>query len=165
MKNPESGNAVMKVLGKIAEGKLPCVIAPKDSVVTITIPRRTPSGNEMRRKYRDRHVYAKLRQEWDWAVLTGCPVIQKHYLETAAASKLRVQVGIHVKRLKLLDRDNFWSGLKVCFDALTRCGFIVDDSEKWIDAHVSQQVAPHDETIITLRILGWEATSVREIGS
>lgn len=106
----------------------------------IIVPMVPPSGNEMRRKYRDRFAYRDLREAWRrtiWALARG-----------RAVASTKKTVRIHVDHGKLYDEDNLISGCKVVFDCLKALEYIVDDSPEWIESHVTQSKSPDRQTTI-----------------
>jgi Holliday junction resolvase RusA-like endonuclease len=53
------------------------------------------------------------------------------------------------------DRDNLVGGMKPIRDALTKAGLLVDDAEKWCQAHYGQRgPEPTATIIVTLEELG-----------
>ena len=127
----------------------------------LVIPRVTPSGNEMRRKYRNRFAYARLRGVWEVELLVALAgrVIALRY----AVPELRLQVTFTRFRLrvtftrygkKLLDRDNLYAGVKAPLDAMARLGIIRSDSERDIELVVKQEQAKETRTEIEIEAIG-----------
>lgn len=118
--------------------------------VKITVPRSTESNNELKRKYRNQHVYRKLRESWqrDIYILTKKQDVRD--LRAHVDLQTRVKVSIHTLRSKLLDRDNLFGGIKPCLDAIKNLGFIVDDREEFCLLDVTQERNPGKFTFITI---------------
>lgn len=121
--------------------------------ISFTIPGAVPpSGNELRRKYRHWAAYARLREQWvDWvfAAFLGTDV---YLSEMPGQTKERARVSIHVCRSRELDEDNLTAGLKPLYDALKKCGFIVNDSPKWMERDAPRQESSKDATLWATRI-------------
>ena len=108
-------------------------------MITLIIPRITPSNNILIRKnWRYRH---QLLKTWEQEVRVFVyefdrdnPNYFKEY-----NSEERKKVKIVSYRKKLCDPDNFIGGLKVCIDALVLNGLILDDSEKYIVLDAKQE--------------------------
>jgi len=58
------------------------------------------------------------------------------------------KVSISQMRRRLLDRDNLYASCKPILDAMTRCNLIRDDSEEWIELHVTQVTGKQKITVI-----------------
>ena len=54
--------------------------------------------------------------------------------DLAGPMRQKARIAIHVahNRARLLDDDNLSDGLKPVYDSLRRCGFIVNDSMRWM---------------------------------
>jgi len=111
---------------------------------------KTPSGNEMRRKYRDRYVYASLRQSWERAIHYSVTGYERTWLEGMAGAKQKMRVTICVHHKKIYDTDNLWSGCKVVFDSLKRLHLIHDDAPEFCEQIVDQEKVNDSRTSITL---------------
>ncbi|MBT8454160.1 MAG: hypothetical protein KJO40_19510 [Deltaproteobacteria bacterium] len=103
----------------------------------ITVDRLTPSQNELRRKYKNRHAYARLRNEFcDWIMVGmangGIP---------RAVGRRRLVITRYAKSKRyLLDRGNLVGGCKPLLDAAIIRGLITDDTEDALDDHYRQEV-------------------------
>jgi Holliday junction resolvase RusA-like endonuclease len=115
----------------------------------LVIPRVTPSGNEMRRKYRNRFAYKRLRETWEVEIL--CAISPKHVVEMNSLDRDK-KLGLIITRFgkKLLDRDNLYSGIKAPLDAMVRLGIIKGDSDKYIELAVKQEQAKETRTEIII---------------
>lgn len=117
-----------------------------------------PSGNEMRRKYRHWAAYRDLRESWrQWIYNAG--LAQENTLNfLAGRDHKKAKVSIHVahNRARLLDDDNLSDGLKPVYDSLRRCGFIVNDSMRWMTRVPPTQERVKDsaqvKTVITIEV-------------
>lgn len=120
----------------------------------LVIPRVTPSGNEMRRKYRNPHVYQQLRGEWETELFVAFDSMESYQNQkTKAKCRERLRVAVTRFGKKLLDRDNLYSGVKAPLDAMARLGIIRGDSEDDIELIVKQELSkePHTEIEIEAR--------------
>ena len=66
------------------------------------------------------------------------------------AEKVRRYVFINQKRSQFLDMDNLYASCKVVLDAARKLNLIYDDSPKWIDLHVGQEMSQEHCTIVTI---------------
>ncbi len=62
-----------------------------------------------------------------------------HLLGLKEPPKVRYRVWVWVSRVRLLDKDNFYGGLKPLLDALKLNRLFWDDSPKWIDLVAEQR--------------------------
>ncbi len=108
------------------------------------IPMVPPSGNVMRRKYRNYHVYAGLRNTWQSTIRAFLPPGRHSY--ELVERMMRVTITVEHKRF--YDQDNLVSGCKPVLDSLTNLGLIRNDSAHWIELHVEQVKGPNCETLI-----------------
>ena len=90
-----------------------------------------PSPNELRRKYRNPHVYAKLRDDWQKAILVMTPLDDRNEMK-AKGQKNRMIVQIEIHNSRRYDDDNLAGAQKPILDALKNIGFIHDDSPTWL---------------------------------
>jgi hypothetical protein len=90
-----------------------------------------PSPNELKRKYRNPHVYARLRDLWHQAILCMThPPERDAYRLMAKHRQMQVQVTIHNARE--YDPDNLVGCQKPLLDALVMMKLIHDDSRQWL---------------------------------
>lgn len=132
-------------------------------MLTITVPRVPPSGNELRRQYRHWAAYKNLKVSWEqeFAYCTPAPIYKELRELCGCANGVGYKIHLHVRigriadrlgRPRLLDHDNAIAGLKPVLDALKNkkpVGFIWDDSPKWLDLHVEQFTAAKSVTEFT----------------
>lgn len=103
------------------------------------------SGNELRRKYRHWAAYKRLLQEWEWRLAGALPKSRRWQHRDRV-----FRVTITSYRRRLLDPDNLVHGCKPVLDAIKRLGLIRDDSPRWLDLEVKQELLaagdlPHTE--------------------
>lgn len=106
-------------------------------MLTITVPRVPPSGNELRRQYRHWAALKRLKLAWMDDVVY-CSEIKDHLALRELCGKTKgvgykIHLHIRIGRRKILDQDNAEAGLKPVLDALRAVGFIWDDSPKFLD--------------------------------
>lgn len=106
---------------------------------TITIDELTPSQNVLVRRFKNAHVYKKLRTR-----LAGWLMVEMTNLRIPRATGRRRLEIVRIVRSKryLLDRGNFVGGCKPLLDAAILRGLIRDDREEWLDDHYRQEVDP-----------------------
>lgn len=92
-------------------------------------------------KGRSGWLYRKIRDKF-LAMLT------RHTLAIPKATQKRrvFFTRTYTGRAKPFDRDNLIAGMKPLRDCLTELGIIVDDSDKWLEAHYQQELG-HTNTI------------------
>ena len=107
--------------------------------MTLRLPRALVSPNQWNgRHWRVKH---RLSQEWEWELIAA-----RRGPRQPASVRMRVTItravpnGRHVIR----DDDNLRFCVKPLLDALTRQGFIRDDSRQWIDLPTPVQVIAPD---------------------
>lgn len=116
--------------------------------VTIVCPMVPPGGNQMRRKYRDHHAYARLRESWQrtiWALVQGR---DKVWLESMAKIGKTMHMFITVEHMGVYDRDNLFAGVKAIPDSFVRLKFLAGDDEARLKLHVDQNKGRMNETTI-----------------
>jgi Holliday junction resolvase RusA-like endonuclease len=119
-------------------------------IVVLDIP---PSGNVLRRKYRNRFAYAKLRDTWKrdlWYSVSGK---ERDWLLGMANAGQKMRVTISVAHKKLYDTDNLYSGVKPLLDALRAVGLLHDDSPEFCELLCSQEKINDKRTTITIEDL------------
>src|SRR5271165_7163593 len=116
----------------------------------ISIPMKTPSGNEMRRKYRDRFAYRRLRTVWERAIHYSIMGPERSWLEGMARARKKMRVTVCVDHKKLYDKDNLWAGCKVVFDSLKSLYLIHDDAPEFCEQIVEQEKINDCSTTITI---------------
>jgi hypothetical protein len=107
----------------------------------LNVPMIPPSPNVMRRKYRNHHVYKKLREAWEYALMVapGSSAVLAGIRKMAVAHE-RVSVHICIAHASLYDPDNLYGSAKVVLDAMENLRFIKKDNEEHIKLHVTQTV-------------------------
>lgn len=115
----------------------------------IDLPDVTPSANEFIRRYRHYAVQKKLKDYWAWLLIeAGVRRIPK------ATEKRFLHIVQH--RLRLIDYANIWLALDKCVcDALVKLEVLVDDSPKWLDIHVEQELDIEERTVIEIAEAAW----------
>lgn len=110
----------------------------------ITIPDVPPSLNKVLRMHWV--VKRKLSTYWETLVWTLIP----HKGNRWEGKKKQVLLTLHHSRF--YDKDNAYGACKVVVDALKNCGFIMDDTEEWLDLNVEQEKCPHKQRRTVIRI-------------
>jgi len=109
-----------------------------------TIRKKIESNNKLLRM----HWAVRTREKEDWMneVMVAMPVGSRgqHREE-----KKDVEIVSH--RSRRLDKDNLYGGAKQLIDALTYFGLIKDDSPKYCNLTVSQELSNNEKTVITIR--------------
>jgi hypothetical protein len=118
--------------------------------VTIVVPRCTPNAGELKRKYRNPHAYARLRDGWQHDIYYLMLPADRSWLQSLSANQTKMRVDIRVFHKNPYDKDNLYASVKPTLDSLTRLHFIFDDSEKYIELHVTQEYATANCTRIKL---------------
>ena len=116
--------------------------------VTILVPMVPPSGNQMRRKYRDRFNYRDLRDAWQRTIHALIQGNNKAWLEAMARDNKAMEMFITVEHMRKYDRDNLISGVKMIPDSYQRLGFLAGDDEARLKLHVDQTKGRMNETRI-----------------
>jgi hypothetical protein len=119
--------------------------------VTLPLPGIPPSANVLRRKYRDKFAYKKLRDGWQrtiWGMVQGR---DREWLLAMAKLNKRMSVDVTLMHGRFYDTDNAYGSVKPILDSLVNLGFLAGDSDEHIDLHVKQQKIRADETIIVIR--------------
>lgn len=123
------------------------------------IPRVPPSGNELRRKYRNRFAYMRLRGAWALEIQAAVLLSARNRLVLAAETGQRAKVEICVHHSRMYDLDNLHSGIKPVLDSLKNLGLISDDSPKHIELIVTQEQCPRKDQYTRFRISTIEGES------
>jgi Holliday junction resolvase RusA-like endonuclease len=97
----------------------------------IVIPMVPPSPNELRRKYRNPHAYARLREKFKEAIFYMTPKAERDVL-TSFGKYNKMIVKIVFYNSREYDPDNLAAAQKPILDSLKRLGFIRDDSAQWL---------------------------------
>ena len=106
----------------------------------LEVPDIPPSPNVVKRKYRNAHVYKKLRERWEWALLVA-PCLHHRKALVAQAKKVgKLQVQITMHHSRFYDPDNLAGAQKVVLDALVNIHFLAGDSPDKIDLLPAVQV-------------------------
>lgn len=90
------------------------------------------SGNVILRQHWATRRRLLTRYEWQIHSILG-PVPLKF-----PSRKMKVRIVSY--RARLLDKDNLYSGAKILIDALRRSRLIRDDSPRWLELEVEQEV-------------------------
>jgi hypothetical protein len=119
--------------------------------VTKVLPGIPPSANVLKRKYRNPHAYARLRDMWQrlcWAFIQGS---DRQWLMAMADLKKRMRVDVNFAHTKLDDPDNLPGRCKVLLDGLVRLQFLANDDPLHIELHVTQIKIRQNETTLVIR--------------
>ena len=112
-----------------------------------------PSANSLRRKYRNPHVYARLRDSWGWSLAAAASPNERSFLKGIPATGKRVRIVICLTHRQLFDRDNLWSAVKPVLDSLVALQWIRDDSEDAIELQVTQIKGELPKTTIRMELI------------
>jgi hypothetical protein len=107
------------------------------NTVRIEVPGVPPSHNVLRRKYRNHHAYARLREKWRrdlWYSAT--PLLRARLLGVGAQKKI---VKILISHKRYFDVDNAYAACKPILDAMVGLGWLKDDSPEWLELRVDQE--------------------------
>lgn len=100
----------------------------------LTVPMVPPSVNELRRKYRNPHVYRRLREDWEMAILAAAkPPVRRLLKDFAMDHPMFVRITIFHYATVRRDADNLAGCQKPILDALHNLQFIHDDSRQWLE--------------------------------
>ena len=120
----------------------------------ITVPLVPPSPNELRRKYRNPHVYRKLRKLWEQELFYGASCARHRNELIALAKKSKMTVAITVFHSREFDVDNLAGSQKPILNALKNIHFIRDDSPACIELSPPQQVLSKDhKTVVCIHCI------------
>lgn len=116
-----------------------------------TLPLATPSQNDASASNHgqpwERKKYAK--QRGDWQLLLGATM--GRLAIPRARGKRRVLITrLYGIRGQAMDPSNLAGGCKLVLDAMVRAGLLVDDAERWIEAHYYQHPANDSGTWIQI---------------
>jgi hypothetical protein len=115
---------------------------------TITIGRPTPSQNVLRRRYRNKHAYARLRDELASWIMVG---MANGRIPKATGKRVLIVTRYAKSKRYLLDRGNHVGGCKPLIDAAIIRGLITDDTEDALDDRYKQDIdaeAPRTEIVV-----------------
>ncbi len=113
------------------------------------------SQNKLKSNTRGRSgwAYRRYKGEFSEEMLARCTEVPQ------ASEKRRVTFTRHYdKAARRFDHDNLIAGMKPLRDVLTELGIIVNDSDKWLEAHYSQLRAPESGIIILIEDILWNST-------
>jgi hypothetical protein len=119
--------------------------------VTIPCPGIPPSANVLRRKYRDPHAYAKLRDGFKHTLYYLVTGRDRAWLMAMAAIGKKMRVDITLIHKKQYDPDNLAGSVKPLLDSLVNLRFLANDDPPHIDLHIMQQKLNANETILVIR--------------
>jgi hypothetical protein len=112
------------------------------------VPMIPPSPNELRRKYRNPHVYKKLRLSWELALMVAPgSAVRLAGIRKMAVAHDRIGVFIRIEHTTPYDPDNLTGSVKVVLDAMKNLRFLKDDDHAHIDLHVTQTVQKNREAM------------------
>jgi hypothetical protein len=122
-------------------------------VIELCIFNVPPSANVLRRKYRNPHVYAKLRDSWGWILFATATLRERKELRDMGKGGKRVKVSVCVQHRQLFDRDNLFASVKPVLDSMVGLRWLKDDSEKEIQLEVVQSKGEPFKTTIRLEVI------------
>lgn len=123
----------------------------KGRAVRFDIPLVPPSLNELKKGMTSQvrnGKYKRIREAWEWALAYGIEREQAAQMKEWALSKVPVTVDVTIVsgRRNEMDEDNTYGGFKPCLDAMKRCGYLWDDSRKWVTVRFEQVYAKDPRT-------------------
>jgi hypothetical protein len=118
--------------------------------LTFTVMGVPPSANVLKRKYRNPHAYARLRDEWQRTIYYSIGPQFRCWLEAMAKLGKRMSVKITIQHKKLYDEDNAMAGCKPLLDSLVRLKLLADDDTAHLELSVDQEKINMDSTRITI---------------
>lgn len=119
--------------------------------LTITVPFTPPSANVLKRKYRNPHAYARLRDSWQHTIYYLIDAQTRMWLEAMAKLGKKMRVEITIQHKKLYDEDNAMAGCKPLLDSLVRLKLLADDNSAHLELSVTQEKINADSTRISIR--------------
>lgn len=99
-----------------------------------------PSPNVVKRKYRNPHVYKRLRAVWEWSLLASVGPHHRQMLKTQAKKAKLLSVQITMHHSGTYDADNLVGAQKVVLDSLVNIGFLAGDSSDKLNLLPAVQV-------------------------
>ena len=140
---------------------IPCQVCAFDPTLKITgswvltISAKSPSANTLKGN-------GKGRSGWKYRL------VRDNFLALVAAQSKNVPVATEKRRVffsreyagkcRRFDRDNLVAGMKPLRDCLTELKLIVDDADKWLEAHYEQRQGDVNQIIITIEDILWLPT-------
>lgn len=113
------------------------------------IPSTPPSPNEIKRRYRNPHVYKSLRQRWGWE-LKAAAGWDRFKLTGLADTQTKMRVKIHIAHKQKFDPDNLVGSTKVILDALQEIHFLHRDSPDFLELEVTQEQSKTPYTLVLM---------------
>jgi hypothetical protein len=105
-------------------------------MIKLTIEEPIHSGNViLRTHYRDRK---KMIETYEWWIAAALNDTGKQKPEKPPGQKMKLRIWSF--RRRLLDKDRLYSGATVLVDAIKKMNLIKDDSPRWIDLTVGQDL-------------------------
>ena len=99
------------------------------------LPVDIPSGNELRRKYRNPHVYARLRGEFEWALFA---VKYVSTIPKATGPRKVTLTRLIPKGGRVYDNDNLVTGAKPAIDSMVKAGLLLGDAPHQVTVEYQQ---------------------------
>lgn len=117
------------------------------SVAVVTLP--SLSGNRL--------FGLKRGQGWAYTAARNKiqTLLEKESVIRATKKRRVIFTRVYGKGKRAFDNDNLITGFKPFRDVLTRIGWIVDDTPKWLEAHYNQHKGDEDMTIILIQDVTW----------
>lgn len=115
----------------------------------LNIRRTPPSPNEIKRQFRNPHVYKQLRHQWGWE-LKAAAGLDRFRLEALADTQTKMRVKIHIAHKQKFDPDNLVGSVKVILDALREIHFLADDSPELLELEVTQEQSKTPYTLVLM---------------
>jgi hypothetical protein len=118
--------------------------------VKLVIMALPPSGNVLRRKYRDHRAYARLRGEWSRNLHYSAAPAARDLIRKMCAGPSKVAVKIIIHHKRLYDTDNAYASVKPMLDSMKLLGWIFDDSLQYCELTVEQEKCNDVRTTIII---------------
>ncbi len=116
--------------------------------VIFSVPIVPPSPNALRRAYRDRFAYRRLRMTWESYLFAALSLDARNELRSLAHRKAKMVVTIEIVHGQLYDEDNLVGSVKPVLDALVNIGVLADDSSEYLKLRVEQRQQKSAQTRI-----------------
>ena len=124
----------------------------------LNIPAIPPSPNVLRRKYRNPHVYQRLRNSWEsWLLFAPQGTHERDIWRKSIAYGAKVRLNVRLYHKGTYDPDNLVGCLKPVIDALVRVKYLLDDSAKYFELGQIEQIRSTEKRTVLHLLLSDEA--------
>jgi hypothetical protein len=115
----------------------------------IEIPRLPPPANELKRKYRHWAAYNQLKELWRMEIQAA---LRHAGFRTEGPCRVKMRASITLRLPRRYDPDNAHACLKPVLDEMKKAGLIRNDSARWLDLSVEQELAGQKRPLTTIRL-------------